>query len=215
LTTQKKGGLLSGERLVSTHFSMKGLPMTRFNSLAACLSLVAGLCVYSAECIAQEKKKEQQQPPAPQPGPEHSHLAAQAGTWDCVVTGADGKKSKAVSTSRMECGGLWLVSDFKGDMDGKPFQGRGLDSYDPAKKKYVGVWVDSMVTTPLFFEGTRDAATKTTTSTCECPGPDGKPMKMRAVSKEIDNDHATFEMYMTGPDGKEAKMMTIDYTRRK
>ena len=72
-----------------------------------------------------------------------------------------------------------------------------------------------MITTPLIFEGTRDAATKTQISFCECPGPDGKPMKMKAVSKEIDHDHSTFDMYMVGPDGKDTKMMSIAYTRRK
>jgi hypothetical protein len=165
--------------------------------------------------IAQQEKKQQEQPPAPQPGPEHSHLKAQEGTWDCVCIAADGKRSKAISTSKMECGGLWLVSDFKGEFDGKPFQGKGLDSYDPATKKYVGVWVDSMVTKPMLIEGTRDAATKTTTSIGEAPGPDGKPMKIRFISKEVDNDHHTFEMYMIGADGKDTKMMTIEYTRQK
>ena len=46
-------------------------------------------------------------------------------------------------------------------------------------------------------------------------GPDGKPMKMKMVTKTIDDDHETFEMYMIGPDGKEMKGMTIEYTRRK
>jgi hypothetical protein len=181
-------------------------------SRASLLSL--SLIVFAAAAQAQQEKKQEEFTPA-QPGPEHSHLKAQEGTWDCVVTGPDGKKTKAVSVNKMELGGLWLVSDFKGEMDGKPFQGKGLDTYDAAKKKYIGIWVDSMMTQPMIFEGTRDPATKTQTSLGECTGPDGKPMKMKGVTKEIDRDHTVFEMYNIGADGKEMKMMTIEYTRRK
>lgn len=158
---------------------------------------------------------QQSPPPAPKPGPEHAQLKTLEGTWDTVMTVADGKKSKGVAIYKMECGGFWLTSDYKGDFEGAPFQGKGLDGYDPAKKKYVGVWVDSMLTVPMIMEGTRDESTKTTTMTGEAPGPDGKPMKMKGVTKETDNNHMTFDMYMTGPDGKETKGFTIEYTRRK
>ena len=181
--------------------------MSRTTTVPLCLSLllVAGMATAQQE----------QQPPSPKPGPEHARLKAMEGTWDAVTIMADGKKSKAESTFKMECGGLWLASDFRGEFEGKPFQGKGLDTYDPAKKKYIGVWVDSMLTTPLFMEGTYDEKAKMTTQTCESPGPDGKPMKMKCLSKEIDTNHHTFEMYMIGPDGKETKTMTIEYTRRK
>jgi Protein of unknown function (DUF1579) len=173
-------------------------------------SLIAGLLVAIGTVSAQQSP-----PSAPTPGPEHTRLKKLEGAWDAVMTEPDGKKTKGEMTYKMECGGLWLTSDFKGEHMGKPFHGKGLDSYDPAKKKYVGVWVDSWITNPLIMEGTYDEKTKTGTSIGECNGPDGKPMKMRMVTKTIDDDHETFEMYMTGPDGKETKGATIDYTRRK
>ena len=46
-------------------------------------------------------------------------------------------------------------------------------------------------------------------------GPDGKPMKMKMVTKEMDADHQTFQMFAPGPDGKESLAFTIEYTRRK
>jgi hypothetical protein len=158
---------------------------------------------------------QQSSPPAPTPGPEHARLKKMEGTWDAVMTEPDGKKTKGEMTYKMECGGLWLCSDFKGEHQGKPFHGKGLDSYDPGTKKFVGVWVDSWLTSPLKVEGTYDEKTKIATSTGECNGPDGKPMKMKMVTKTIDDDHETFEMYMIGPDGKETKGATIEYTRRK
>jgi hypothetical protein len=196
-------------RFLSEHNYSFGEPfMSRTIPFALCLNILLAAGLASAQ-------QEQQHPPAPKPGPEHAHLNTLEGTWDALVTTSDGKKSKAEATYKMECAGLWIASDFKGEFEGKPFQGKGLDGYDPAKKKYVGVWVDSMITTPLFMEGSRDESSKTTTMTGECPGPDGKPMKMKAVTKEIDKDHMTFEMFMVGPDGKDTKAMTINSTRRK
>jgi hypothetical protein len=179
------------------------------------LALAAWLTVGVKFALAQQQPTPAQMPPVAKPGAEHAILKQIEGTWDAVVTGADGKKSKAEAVYKMECGGLWLTSDFKGQMDGQPFQGKGLDTYDPAKKKYTSVWVDSMSTAPMIFEGTRDESTKTTTQTGESPGPDGKPMKFKGVSKENDDDHMTFSMYSIGSDGKETKLMTIDYARRK
>jgi hypothetical protein len=158
---------------------------------------------------------QQSSPPPPTPGAEHARLKKLEGTWDAVMTDMEGKKSKGEMSYKMECGGLWLVSDYKGEHQGKPFHGKGLDTYDPATKKHVGVWVDSMITSPLQVEGTYDEKTKTSTCTGECRGPDGKPMKMKMVTKTIDDDHEVFEMYMVGPDGKELKGATIEYTRRK
>jgi hypothetical protein len=174
------------------------------------VSLAAVLLIAVSSVSAQQSS-----PPPPTPGPEHARLKKLEGTWDAVMTTPDGKKSKGEMIYKMECGGLWLTSDYKGEHEGKPFHGKGFDSYDPASKKIVGIWVDSMITTPLRVEGTYDEKTKTSTCTGECNGPDGKPMKMKMVTKTIDDNHETFEMYMIGPDGKETKGAVIEYTRRK
>ncbi len=44
---------------------------------------------------------------------------------------------------------------------------------------------------------------------------DGKPAKFKSVVKVKDKDHYSFQMFIIGADGKEALMMTIEYTRRK
>ena len=173
-------------------------------------SLIAGLLLAIGTAAAQQSS-----PPAPTPGPEHARLKKMEGTWDAVVTEQDGKKTKGEMKYRMVGGGLWLACEFKGEHMGKPFEGHGLDSYDTATKKFNGVWVDSWMTTPLVHEGTYDEKSKTVTSIGQCAGPDGKPMKMKMVTKKTDDDHETFEMIMIMPDGKEMKASTIEYTRRK
>ncbi len=151
----------------------------------------------------------------PTPGPEHEHLKRMEGEWIASFKAEGGEESKGTMSVKVECGGLWAFSDFHAEFAGQKFQGRGVDGYDPVKKKYVSVWVDSMSTTPMFLEGTMDAATKTLTMTGEGRGPDGTPMKFKNETRFLDNDHMKFTMSVVGADGKPLPMMTIEYTRKK
>jgi hypothetical protein len=150
----------------------------------------------------------------PQPGAEHERLKQFVGEWDAVMD-MEGQKSKATSTYRAICGGMWIESDFEGDLGGLKFQGRGLDGYDLRKKKYVGVWVDSIESAPMTFEGDYDEKTKTLTMTGTSVDPQGKPQKFKSTTQTKDKDHFTFEMYMVEPGGQERLAFTIEYTRRK
>ena len=145
------------------------------------------------------------------PGPEHEMLKKWEGTWDTTMK-MMGAESKGVANYKMELGGLWLMSDFEGELGGMKFSGRGLDSYDPPKKKFVGIWVDSWSTSPMTMEGTYDKDKKTLTMVGEGPGMDGKPTKYRAVSEFKDENTVNFSMYIA--DGKEPTF-TILYKRRK
>jgi Protein of unknown function (DUF1579) len=150
----------------------------------------------------------------PKPGPEHEKMKELEGNWDAVMDMA-GQKSKATATYKSVCGGMWLASDFQGDFGGLKFEGRGLDGYDQQKKKYVGVWVDSLTSAPLHFEGDYDPKNKLMVMTGESLGPDGKPQKCKNTTETKDKDHFTFKMHMVQPDGAEQLVFTIDYTRRK
>lgn len=158
----------------------------------------------------------QEQPPQAKPGPEHAELKKLEGTWDAVMKMAQvPEPMPAVATYKMECDGMWLASEFKMDVPNFKFTGKGLDGYDQSKKKYVGIWVDSMSSAPMLMEGTHDAATNTTTMAGEGPGHDGKLAKFKTVTKVADDDHMHFEMFMIDGDGKETSAFTIEYTRRK
>ena len=148
------------------------------------------------------------------PGPEHDLLKKQAGTWNAKISMGD-HESMGTVTSKMELGGLWLVSKFEGEFYGSKYEGRGMDTYDSGKKKYLSVWADSMSTQPMLMEGSYDQAKKSLTMTGTAPGPDGKPTKHRMVTQFQEDEHHTFTMYVTGEDGEETKTMTITYTRKK
>jgi hypothetical protein len=157
--------------------------------------------------------------PMPKPGPEHALFKDDAGTWDAVVEvfmpgQPSPMTSKGVETNTLGCGGLCLITDFKGDMMGTTFHGHGTSVYDAAKKKYVGSWTDSMSTGLAITEGTFDPAKKTFTGWFEGPDMTGKVTKTRGVTEYKDKNNRVFSMYAPGPDGKEALGMRITYKRR-
>ena len=153
------------------------------------------------------------QPPSAKPGPELQRLKKLVGTWDATVKTAQGE-SKGTMVYKMDMGGLWLVSNFKADFGGQPFQGKGIDGYDPLKKKYVSVWVDSMSPTLLLFEGTFDKSGKVFTQLGEGPGMDGKMTKFKSVSEMKDPDTMVFTMSSPDQNGKDQTMLTITYKRK-
>ena len=166
-------------------------------------------------------------PPLPKPGPEHAIYKDIAGTWDAKVEtfmapGAPPSISNGTETSHVGCGGLCLISDFKGSFvmgpPGTPatsFEGHGTETYDVGKKEYVGSWVDSMSTGLMTTESTYDAATKTMTGWAVGPDLEGKASKMKSTVVYKDSNTRVFSMSNVGADGKEALNMRITYTRRK
>ena len=148
---------------------------------------------------------------APKPGPELDVLKKMVGNWDLTMK-FGGMESKGTTVYKMDLGGLWLASTTESELFGQKFQGKGLDSYDASRKKYVSVWVDSMSTSPMMLEGTYDKATKTMTMIGEGPGEDGKPAKYKSVSTMPDDNTINFSMYMG--DVKEPAF-TIVYKRKK
>jgi hypothetical protein len=160
-------------------------------------------------------------PPVPKPGPEQMVFKQDEGTWDAVVEmfmapGAPPMTSKGTETNVIGCGGLCLITDFKGEMaPGQPFSGHGTSAWDSTKKKYVGSWTDSMSNGIAMSEATYDAAAKTMTGSMEGPDASGKVAKMKSVVEYKAPDSRVFTMYMTGPDGKDVPGMRITYKKRK
>ena len=188
--------------------------MTLFRAVQTLLFLAA-LCIpLGAHSSAQ------QMPPPPKPGPEHELLKMDEGTWDAVVEfvmapGAPPMTSKGVETNTIGCGGLCLITDFKGEAMGAPFHGHGVVTWDPAKKKYPGSWTDSMSAGLAVTESTYDPATKKWNGWMEGPDMTGKVMKTRSVVEWKDANTRVMTAYAPGPDGKEMQVMKITSTRRK
>ncbi len=95
-------------------------------------------------------------------------------------------------------GDLWVVTDIKGDMGGANMHGLMTIGYDPAKKKYVGTWVDNMMNHLWKYEGTVDATGKILTLEAEGPNmaaPD-QTTKYRDVYEFTSDDQVTTKSSM-------------------
>lgn len=155
----------------------------------------------------------------PKPTKEHKLLREDVGTWDATVKfwadpNASPTESKATEVNRLLPGGLWLLSEFKSEMGGQPFHGRGQTGFDTVKKKYVGTWVDSMTTAPMIMEGTYDEASKTLTMTGDLESEQGKA-SFKEVVKRQGAEARSFTLYMKpGGAGDYVKIMEVDYKKR-
>lgn len=151
----------------------------------------------------------------PRPGPEHEVFRKDVGTWDAEIEvrhpGAPQSRNRGVSESRLACGGMWLVTDFR--TESGDFEGHGVYGYDPQNRKYIGTWVDPMRTSLAKMEGTWDAEKRAMTFHGELALPHGT-MRWREVTETVDANTQIWRQYMPGPDGVEVETMTITYRRR-
>lgn len=152
------------------------------------------------------------------PGPQHAQLAASAGTWDVASTwwtqpGAPPEQTTGTAERSMILGGRVLVEKFKGSMMGQPFEGMGTTGYDNVSRKWWGTWMDTMGTGMMTTAGTCEGARCEFVGTFNDPMTGG-PQTMRIVA-EHGAERETTVLYGHGPDGKEAKLGELVYTRRK
>ncbi|MCC6660967.1 MAG: DUF1579 domain-containing protein [Phycisphaerales bacterium] len=153
------------------------------------------------------------------PGPEHARIMTLAGTWHgkCsfqMAPDAPMQTSMGTMVNTPVLGGRQLRQEWKGDMMGMPFEGLGYWGYDNIKKEYVATWTDSMSTSIMVSTGTYDDKTHTYSMKGTSPDPiTGKDTVLREVITIKSPTSHTMVMYGPGPDGKEMKMMTIEYTR--
>ena len=156
---------------------------------------------------------------APEPTAEHEMLALEAGQWTgemkMFINGPDADPivMPCAESNVMMDTGLWLISQFEAG----PFKGHGQFGYDPARKKFVGSWIDNQTPSLGIMEGTHDAATGETTYLSKMMNPaTGKMEPSKSVSKMIDKDTRHFVMYMKAATGDGwTKSMEINYKRKK
>jgi len=155
------------------------------------------------------------------PGEAHKKLEPIVGTFT-VKTKSWMDPSKppeetvGTSENKWVLGNRYVEQRAEGMMMNQPFSGIGYTGYDNYKKKYVGTWMDSMGTMIMISTGTMDASGKKLTSWSTIDDVVlKKPVKIKALLTIVDNDHHVFEMWGPAPDGKNFKMLEINYTRKK
>lgn len=157
------------------------------------------------------------------PGQFHAYLKPMEGKWTYKIKmrmteEMPWEEGSGASEYSMSLGGRFLTQTVKGDPSPPfpPFEGFGLLGYDNLKKQYVGTWADNMSTSIMTSTGTADASGKVITMTGSYQDPmTGKEKKSRTVTKVVDADNFTFEMYESTEGVKEFKSLEITYTRKK
>ena len=152
------------------------------------------------------------------PGEAHKKLEPMVGTFDVKVKAwMDPSKPPEESTGTSEntwvLGNRFVEMKHQGTMMGQPFNGIGYTGYDNVTKKYVGSWMDSMGTGMMTSKGSMTGNVMTATATA----PDPVSGKMVTFTEKVtvtDNDHHKMEMWGPAPNGKNYKMLEIEYTRK-
>jgi len=160
-------------------------------------------------------------PEFPKPTPEHQWLQQFVGEWESTSEGKMAPDGPTMTchgkaTSRM-LGGFWVVTESEADMMGNKVHAIQTIGYDPAKKKYVGTWVDSMLNHLWHYEGTVDSTGKTLTLEAEGPNfvAPGKTAKFRDAYEFKSKDHIVATSSMLMDDGKWVQFMTGQIRRKK
>ena len=154
------------------------------------------------------------------PGEQHKALELLVGKWNYtakfwMTPEAKADESTGTGENAMIYGGRFLKQDIKGMWMEQPFEGVGYIGYDNIKGEYESIWVDGMATGIMKASGQYDASSKTFnfSGSNSCPLTGEKDRKGRSEVKIADNNHNVYSAYGSGPDGKEFKMMEIEYTR--
>ena len=150
---------------------------------------------------------------------EHQWLEKFVGEWESKSRGTASPDQPPIeATGKMtsrSLGGIWIVNELTAEMTGMSVTGIQTIGYDPATKKFVGTWVDSMSNYMWKYKGTVDESG--TKLTLEADGPnfmaDGKMTKFRDAYEFKSDDHIIATSSMLGEDGEWATFMTGDMRR--
>lgn len=151
------------------------------------------------------------------PGPEHAKMAEHEGAWNvtggmAMSEGAPMMPMTATAKMTMIMGGRIMKEEFRSSDHGMEMEGHGYFTYNNTSKKYESVWMDSGSTGLMFMSGTR-SADGTLTALGECADPVTGQMKKCKIVEKSTKDTIQMQMYEIKSDGKEWKMMELNYTR--
>lgn len=155
-----------------------------------------------------------------EPQEEHRWLEQLVGEWtvsmpDCGE-GSEVPAEPWSETTRM-LHGVWLVSEGKGDQPGGgPATTILTLGFDPARQRFIGSWIGSMMTHMWVYEGTLDPAGKVLT--LDTVGPSfedpSKTTRYQDIITIEDDSNRTLASRYLAEDGTWKPVMTVHYKRK-
>jgi len=188
-----------------------------------CISGLAALAL-GALGVAADEPKEPAPAGMPAPAerlPEHVWLDQLVGEWTVSMEipmgpGVEPMKAEGSESSR-SIGGVWYVADGKLSMGGQSMSSMMTLGYDPAKKSFVGTWIDTMQIHLWTYTGTLDEAKKSLSLLAEGPNMEDptKTSRYRDVIEVVSADHRVTTSSIQDADGAWTQYMRADYRRKK
>jgi hypothetical protein len=154
-----------------------------------------------------------------EPQREHQWLQALVGEWtyesDCDM-GPDKPRERVTGSEVVRAfGDLWTVAEGEGGGPEGGWKSIMTLGYDPAKKKFVGTFVATIMPNLWVYEGSLDAAGKVLTLDAEGPNfTDGRIVKYHDIITITDDGRRTLSSEVLGDDGKWTTFMTAYYQRK-
>ena len=154
-----------------------------------------------------------------EPQKEHKWLEQLVGEWESEMEGdcGPGQPSvKHVGTETVRSLNVWVLCEgvMPGDATMKTVMTLG---YDPAKKKFVGTFIGSMMTNLWVYEGELDASG--TKLVLDAMGPSfadpGKTANYKDTLEIVSPDHRILSSQFQAEDGTWHQFMTAHYRRKK
>ena len=155
-----------------------------------------------------------------EPQKEHQWLQQLVGEWtyehDCV-TGPDQPPTKVTGTETVRSiGGLWVQCEGRGEMPGGGASTSVMTlGYDPARRRFVGTFIASMMTHLWVYDGELDAGGRVLTLDTEGPSftAVGKMARYKDVIEIKDDGGRLLSSSFLGDDGQWHSFMSASYRR--
>ncbi|WP_439630067.1 DUF1579 domain-containing protein [Gemmata sp.] len=155
-----------------------------------------------------------------EPQAEHKWLEQLVGDWDSEMEASMGPGQPPTTHTGSESVrslATWVLCEGLTAMpDGSPGRTVMTLGFDPAKKKFVGTFIGSMMTNLWVYEGELDAAG--TVLTLDADGPSftdpSKTAKYKDAIEIVSPDHRILTSRVLGDDGRWHHFMTAHYRRK-
>lgn len=128
------------------------------------------------------------------------------GSW-ITVSKSSGKDSESMPAATLDCriiGNHWIVCEHRGQIGDLKFEAVQTVGFDDKTEKFIGTWVDSMLSHTWRYNGSLDKASKKLTLNCD--GPEAKQYRdiyefksenEIAGTSQFLNDDGNWETFMT------------------
>lgn len=153
------------------------------------------------------------------PQNEHAWLEQLVGEWDVQMEGTMGPDQPPVvhtGTDSVRSLTVWVMCEgtMSDDATARTVMTLG---FDPAKGKFLGTFIGSMMTNMWVYEGTLDAAGKVLTLDADGPSfaDPTKTAKYKDAIEIVSPDHRILTSRFLGDDGTWHQFMTAHYRRKK